>query len=175
MRKPSPSLLIACIALFVALSGSAIAAKHYLVTSVSQISPKARKALVGAQGPQGAIGPKGAQGDRGLPGTPGSPGVPGADGSARAHAKINEEGFAVIGYQKNYASSNRVSAGVYCVGFSGGITPANSIALATTVYSGHRDYMQIGPSGSCTANQFQVEAHDYEGNLSDTEFVVMVP
>lgn len=38
-RKPSPATIVACIALFVALGGTAIAASQYVITSTSQIKP----------------------------------------------------------------------------------------------------------------------------------------
>lgn len=38
-RRPSPTTLIALLALFFALGGSAVAAKHYIITSSSQIRP----------------------------------------------------------------------------------------------------------------------------------------
>jgi hypothetical protein len=48
--KPSPATIIACMALFVALGGTAIAASHYVITSTSQIKPSVRSALA-APGP----------------------------------------------------------------------------------------------------------------------------
>jgi hypothetical protein len=68
MRKPSASTLIASLALFFALGGTAIAAKHYLITNTSQIKPSALSQLhgrVGAQGPAGAPGPQGSPGAQG--------------------------------------------------------------------------------------------------------------
>jgi hypothetical protein len=64
-RKPSPSTLIACLALFVALGGTAIAASRYVITSASQIKPSVLSALgattptgeVQISGPQVSIGP----------------------------------------------------------------------------------------------------------------------
>jgi hypothetical protein len=50
LRKPSPALVVACLALFVALSGTAIAASRYIITSTSQIMPSVRSAI-GAPGP----------------------------------------------------------------------------------------------------------------------------
>ena len=45
LRRPSPSAAIATLALFFALGGTAIAARHYLVTSTSQIKPSVLSAL----------------------------------------------------------------------------------------------------------------------------------
>ena len=46
-RRPSSSTVIALLALFVALGGTAIAAKRYLITSTSQIKPSVIKAIRG--------------------------------------------------------------------------------------------------------------------------------
>jgi hypothetical protein len=49
-RRPSPSTLIALVALFFALGGSAVAASRYLITSTSQIKPSVLKTIRGAPG-----------------------------------------------------------------------------------------------------------------------------
>lgn len=67
-RKPSPTLVIAVLALFIALGGSAVAAKHYLVTSTRQIKPSVLRTLKGKVGPQGPSGAPGTQGPAGSPG-----------------------------------------------------------------------------------------------------------
>lgn len=68
MRKPSPTTVIACAALFFSLTGAGLAASRYLITSVSQIKPSVRHALRGQTGPQG------------LPGAPGATGAIGPQG-----------------------------------------------------------------------------------------------
>lgn len=65
VRRPSPSGLIAVLMLVFALGGTAIAAKRYVITSTSQISPSVLKKLKGKRGPQG---PRGAQGPAGSDG-----------------------------------------------------------------------------------------------------------
>jgi hypothetical protein len=66
-HKPSPALIVAIVALVVALSGTAVAASHYTITSKSQIKPSVLRALKGARGatgPQGAPGPQGEAGEK---------------------------------------------------------------------------------------------------------------
>lgn len=53
-HKPSPAIVISCLALFVALGGTAIAASHYVITSTSQIKPSVRRALT-ALGPDVSV------------------------------------------------------------------------------------------------------------------------
>jgi hypothetical protein len=77
LRKPSPGTAVAVLALFFALGGSAIAAKHYLITSTKQIKPSVLKALRGKAGPQGPPGAPGLAGPAGTPGPKGEQGPPG--------------------------------------------------------------------------------------------------
>jgi len=73
-RRPSTSTVIASLALFFALGGTAIAAKHYLITSTTQIKPSVLAKLKGARGEagaQGTAGPPGPQGPAGAQGPPG--------------------------------------------------------------------------------------------------------
>jgi len=86
-RTVSPGTVIACIALFFALGGTAIAAHHYLITSTSEIKPSVLNALrgkagdAGPGGPQGSQGPTGPQGSPGVEGPPGAPGTSGTQGA----------------------------------------------------------------------------------------------
>jgi hypothetical protein len=86
-RRPSPALVVACLALFVASTGTSIAANHYLITSTKQIKPSVIKQLKGAKGPRGQsvsglTGPQGPKGDTGATGVTGSTGATGATGPA---------------------------------------------------------------------------------------------
>jgi hypothetical protein len=72
--------VVATLALIFAMSGSAIAAKHYLLNSTKQISPALQKKLhgrTGKTGPPGATGATGAQGSPGAQGPAGAKGEPG--------------------------------------------------------------------------------------------------
>jgi len=68
-------------ALVFAMSGGAYAAKHYLVTSTKQISPKVLRQLQGKAGPAGPEGKAGGAGAAGKEGVPGKEGAPGKDGT----------------------------------------------------------------------------------------------
>jgi hypothetical protein len=84
IRKPSLGGIVAVVALFVALGGSAVAANHYLITKTSQIKPSVLSKLkgkagatgpAGSQGPQGPGGPQGAGGPQGPQGPSGGAGA----------------------------------------------------------------------------------------------------
>ncbi len=87
--RPNAGTVIAVIALVLALGGSAVAAKRYLITNTKQISPAVLKQLTamaaaqggaGASGPQGPPGEKGATGDKGPTGDRGPTGDKGPTG-----------------------------------------------------------------------------------------------
>jgi hypothetical protein len=79
-RKPSSGTVIAAVALFFALGGSAMAARHYLITSTSQIKPSVLKALQGSAGAVGRTGPAGPAGSVGPQGPAGTAGPQGPAG-----------------------------------------------------------------------------------------------
>jgi Collagen triple helix repeat (20 copies) len=78
-RKNLGPWAIGLLALVLALSGSAAAAK-YVITSTKQIKPSVLKALKGKAGPVGPTGPAGPVGSAGSAGPPGPAGTPGANG-----------------------------------------------------------------------------------------------
>ena len=79
-RHLSYANVVATLALFFAMSGGALAAKHYLINSTKQINPKVLKKLKGNTGARGPAGAQGLAGAQGTPGTPGKEGAQGKDG-----------------------------------------------------------------------------------------------
>ena len=80
MRRITYANVTATLALVLAMSGGAYAARHYLINSTKQINPKVLRKLRGARGPAGQIGPVGPQGVTGHEGPRGSRGVQGEPG-----------------------------------------------------------------------------------------------
>jgi hypothetical protein len=122
--------IVAWLALFVALTGTSIAATHYTITSTSQIKPSVLKQLraarggagaagaattgatgaTGPQGPQGKEGPaglRGSQGETGLKGEAGpkgekgETGPKGEPGTALAYAHVTKSGAIEAANSKN--------------------------------------------------------------------------
>jgi hypothetical protein len=81
--------IVATLALVFAMSGGALAASKYLITSTKQISPKVVKALKGKNGPMGL---QGLQGKEGAPGKEGLAGKEGKEGLRGKEGKEGEEG-----------------------------------------------------------------------------------
>jgi hypothetical protein len=82
-RHLSYANVVATLALVFAMSGGALAAKHYLISSTKQISPKVLKALEAkllAKVRAGAAGPQGVRGQEGAPGQEGKEGAKGGEG-----------------------------------------------------------------------------------------------
>lgn len=69
--------VVATFALLFAMSGGALAAKHYLINSTKQIKPSVLKKLKGNTGKTGATGPAGPQGVQGKEGAQGKEGPTG--------------------------------------------------------------------------------------------------
>jgi hypothetical protein len=103
-RRCSYANLAATVAIFLTMSGGAVAATRYLITSTKQISPKVLKAVkgkngangavgaAGAAGPAGAVGPSGPAGPPGAAGVKGETGAPGAPGPKGERGEPGEEG-----------------------------------------------------------------------------------
>ncbi len=69
MRKPSPALVIACLALFMALGGTG-----YAATQLPSSKGQATASSAGKRGPRGFRGRRGPRGPQGLQGVPGPAG-----------------------------------------------------------------------------------------------------
>ncbi len=108
-RHMSYANVVATFALVFAMSGGALAATHYLITSTKQIKPSVLASLKGkagaagtqgAAGPQGPAGPAGAKGENGAAGTNGTVGANGTSvtstplGVGNEHCKEGGSEFA---------------------------------------------------------------------------------
>jgi len=118
MKRPSAALVVASLALFVAISGAATAATHYLITSTKQINPTVLKKLQKA-GPRGAKGATGAAGEAGVAGTPGTSGIAGIK-------------YVTVSQTGSYVLTTTASCPTGYVAIGGSASP---LAAATTISS----------------------------------------
>ncbi len=100
-RHLSYANVVATLALVFAMSGGALAAKHYLIDSTKQISPKVLKKLRGNTGPRGA---RGATGASGAPGKEGPPGKQGNEGRAAPTPETISSTAASVGFAPGAAA-----------------------------------------------------------------------
>ena len=77
---PSPALVVACLALFVALGGTGYAATHLAASGRRATHHAVPRGPQGLRGPQGVTGAPGAKGDAGAAGAAGGAGPPGPPG-----------------------------------------------------------------------------------------------
>jgi hypothetical protein len=127
-RRVTYANVAATVALFLSLSGGALAATHYLITSTKQISPKVLHKLKGKPGKPGPAG------------APGAAGAAGAPGSARAYALVvvNGPGNPILTENAGFTSVSEPQNGTFCVGpiIPGHpplVSPAGAEAIIATV------------------------------------------
>jgi hypothetical protein len=176
------------LALVFAMSGGAYAAKHYLITSTKQISPKVLKALEGKAGPAGPegkagpagpLGPLGKEGPSGKEGKEGPLGKEGKEGPLGKEGKLGKEGSPwTAGGTLPAGSSEHGVWSIRQVGSA--LTPVVQtaisfpIALASELDAAHTHYIkpaEAAPSGCLSGTPAKPEAES--GNLcvyAKTEF-----
>jgi hypothetical protein len=127
--------LTATLALVFAMGGSALAAKHYLLSSTKQISPKVLKALTckpgktGATGATGTTGPAGANGKEGLQGKEGLPGQSALSPLPSGQSESGDYGI----YTPNTKTSGFLNTSVtFPISLAAPIPASNSIYTTTT-------------------------------------------
>lgn len=129
--RPSPAMVVACIALVFAMTGAGYAAGMLGPNTVGTkqlkknavISSKVKnRSLLAADFKAGQL-PKGAKGDPGSAGAPGAPGAPGQQGPAgpgARWARVSATGPIII--QSGGITSTRTAAGVYLLDFGADVS-----------------------------------------------------
>jgi Collagen triple helix repeat (20 copies) len=174
MRLPSSlryANVISTLALVFAMSGGALAANQYLITSTGQISPTVLKVLKGKRGPRGAtgstgsVGAQGPAGPQGPKGSQGAQGLTGPQGPTDGYAvsKPDPTGAAIAIGSSNYTTvaSETVPAGNYHavedVEFNAGSGHSFCYLVAapasgTATYVGGGDILADGGTSSVSAS-----------------------
>ncbi len=148
-RRLSYANVTATLALVFSMSGGALAAKHYLINSTNQISPKVLKKLTGKTGKTGAAGAAGNTGAAGAAGKNGAAGAAGKNGasgtngigpafSASHDAKVFLE---VVGGLQTVTALPNLPAGSYSItatfaGFNGNTSGTNQVDMLCVLEAG---------------------------------------
>jgi hypothetical protein len=138
--------VIACVALLVALGGTAFAN-----TGSSEQSRDGQARL--AKGTPGPRGPRGPAGPRGTRGPTGPAGAAGAPGAAFAWAHVNSNGLVDTAQSKNVDIEDFTVLGVHCLQVTGG-TPRSVTAMIDNTGADPRTSQiagNVAPPGSSTA------------------------
>jgi hypothetical protein len=156
-RRPSPAMLVALLALFVALGGSSYAALQLPNNSVGSKKLK-NNAVTSKKIKNGAVnsdkvkngsllskdfksgqvpaGPPGPQGPQGVPGAAGAAGPAGAPGSALAFAHVNANNTIDAARSENvriccvapFRDDPGAGVGIYCLDVTTSRAPRNAVA-----------------------------------------------
>jgi hypothetical protein len=155
--------VIATLALFFAMSGGALAAKHYLINSTKQINPKVIKKLKGNTGPRGATGATGPIGPQGKEGAP-NPNATNANHATSADNATTVGGHSVrwllvnpggtiVSQSGGFAITAHPSAGVYVV--DAGSSVNGHMILTSDGLAGDSAFRGITVAGPCAASGSQ--------------------
>jgi len=197
LRRPSPALILAIAALVIALTGSAVAAKRYLITNTKQISPVVLKQLAkmaakesgtggkgtpgsnGQQGEKGPTGDKGPQGDKGPTGDKGATGEAGPRGAAGGNSDIE---WAVVDPNGTLArptagaTVEKLGTGTYAVVFKTDVTQCAyeaTIGLSGTIAVENPGYATVVRWSENTDGVF-VQTYNERAELEDKGFHLVV-
>jgi collagen type VII alpha len=157
-RRLSYANVTATLALVFAMSGGAMAANHYLITSTKQINPKVLKKLTGKAGSTGATGATGPQGATGKEGAAGKEGLTGKEGKEGLTGKEGKEGKqGEVGSFETALASGKTETGDWGAGFTAAgsgnayfATGTFSIPLPAGLNSEHVLYVSGSSATHCS-------------------------
>jgi hypothetical protein len=159
--------VLSALALFFALGGTAIAARHYLITSTSQIKPSVLKQLQGHAGTNGATGVAGPQGPTGAPGPTGTAGSPGGQGppATALWANVTSTGtLATSSGVTGIVSSYPLSTASYEITFNQNVSQCAHTATLSTLAYGANEPGQIALANPGNRNPNAVEVFTYNAS-----------
>jgi hypothetical protein len=178
--------VVATLALVFAMSGGAVAAKHYLINSTSEINPNVLKKLkgnsaktgpAGLQGAAGLQGPIGLQGPKGAEGARGEKGETGPAGQARAYAKIipGEPGKVEAG-SRGVVSATKAGLAT-CVSMEPSIDMQTAVAIVTSAGPADVTFAAVpGLKGQPCEGAVAVLGFNQDGSVNPGQpFFILVP
>ena len=181
-RRLNYANVTATLALFFAMSGGAIAAKHYVLNSTKQINPKVLRSLKGKTGKTGPPGPQGAagkEGSAGKEGAAGKEGKAGEPGTALGYATVSAEGTLNAARSKGVISVTHPVTGLYCFQLS--FTPNVATASVNHITGNFKTFDETAAgkadvaafSATCKAPNDDASVVTADGELIDDGFYVV--
>ena len=193
MKRPSPSMVIATLALVFAVGGTGVAASGLITgADVKDGSLTGKDIAVGSITPANLTtatseqatrrGPRGLRGPRGFRGFPGVSGPAGAPGSAQASGFVdNSSGTAVMTKGKGGVSVRRAGNGVFCITAPGVDPNTTAMVAVASAKSGALGIIFVGSglnfSQLCTGSEFQVitvSPANFAVGLNNASFEFMI-
>ena len=197
MKRPSPSMVIATIALVFAVAGTGVAASGLItgadvkdgsltgkdiaagsITPANLTTVKSEQALRGKRGPRGLRGKRGPRGRRGYPG---APGPAGASGTTASGFVDNSSGTPSMQKAKGGVSVRRAGNGVFCITAPGVDPNTTSMVAVASAKSGALGIIFVGSGLSfsqlCTGSEFQVitvSPANFAVGLNNASFEFMI-
>lgn len=201
MKRPSPSMVVATLALVFAVGGTGIAASGLITgadvkdgsltgkdIAAGSISPANLSTVTKQQAVENATrrgprGPRGYRGLRGLRGYPGAAGAAGAPGSAQAAGFVdNSSGTPAMSKARGGVSVRRAGNGIFCITAPGVDPNTTPITAVVSAKSGAFGLILVGSglafSQLCTGSEFQVitvAAANFNVGLNNVSFEFMIP
>jgi hypothetical protein len=169
-------MIVAVLALVLSLGGTALAVKHYLITSTKQIKPSVLAKLRGHRGPRGPMGPAGHDGKNGTNGKDGA--VAGYAANADEAAFTNAASATVV--SKTLPAGSFIVHGDIYVDASNGTTgvrvscslhagSSNQTRSFTAVFDSRADNIASGTlsfdvaASQSVAGAARIDCTDYSG------------
>lgn len=180
-RHLSYANVTATLALVFAMSSGALAARHYLINSTSQINPKVIKKLRGNRGPAGPRGPRGLTGLRGQAGARGPRGLEGKQGGAGPPGQARA--WATIAPAKNAKELGTVKPGSHgvlrAVSLGSGVScvflePSINVSEASPVATSRIENLALSAGGGACAEGLTqgIQVKEPEGKTETFSLVV---
>ncbi len=172
-RHISYANVAATLALVLAMSGGALAARHYLINSTKQINPKVLKTLRGKRGPagaSGAMGPVGPQGVGGPEGPRGQRGVAGEPASTLV-AYVSATGEPIR--DRGLTSAKNTGAGTYTLTWAQNVFQCYPLA-SVSGKEGEEGFVSIAPVEESEKAILRLTTHEPNGTAVNRAFYVSV-
>ncbi len=174
MKRLSYSNVVATIALVFALTGTAVAAGHYIITSSRQVKPGALGLINFSRTARGHLrGPAGPAGPQGAPGPQGAQGPAGSSIPIKA-AFIQADGSQSAG-QPGVTVQHTAGSGIYVVTMPGVRNGAACQPWSQITGAAQAGFTEVPLQGQGTGGwSYEVDTQNVAGSAADLPFSLYI-